>query len=106
MCVDAVKHCWEVYCIHCSINSLIRILSQQNIQKVMIWEMDGTGIKTQYERSNVTEFSGSRKTIGALQSTMKSVPLTVGLSAESDTGISSTDGITKNKTPKIGRAHV
>ncbi len=69
-------------------------------QEVQIWEMDGTGVKTRHTRSGA-EYKTSRMAIGALQGKTVSVPLSVSLTAESDNGISNSDGITKNRTPEI-----
>jgi hypothetical protein len=46
------------------------------------------------------EYKPSRVAIGALQGKTVSVPLSVSMTAASDTGISNSDGITKNRTPE------
>jgi hypothetical protein len=69
-------------------------------QEVQIWEMDSTGVKAKYTQSGA-EYKTSRVAIGALQGKTVSVPLSVSMTAASDTGISNSDGITKNRSPQV-----
>jgi hypothetical protein len=62
--------------------------------------MDGTGVKAKYTRSGA-EYKSSRVAFGALQGKTVSVPLSVSMTAASDTGISNSDGITKNRSPQV-----
>ncbi len=69
--------------------------------KFVLWGMNGLDVQQRYDLESA-DFTMNRQAVAVGQKRSQLlVPLTFILSAESDTGISNSDGITKNKIPKV-----
>lgn len=69
--------------------------------KFVLWGMNGLDVQQRYDLESA-DFTMNRQAVAVGQKRSQPlVPLTFILSAESDTGISNSDGITKNRIPKV-----